>query len=322
MNVISATAFAMPSEGMNDLHQKIYKYVYEIQMIELDEYLFGMNRRKIDTEKAYKLIIDAPDSESNAIFNIWKGRLSDPRYSFNKSNRVEKDGSRAEAFYQKALDLDIEGMAEAGDKYAQTYLGWMYRNGHGMNKNLSLSVKWFRKAAEQGHADAQRYMGIVYFQGQGVDENYSSAMEWYRKAAEQGHAGAQTDLGLYQCGSDADQNYSLELEWYRKAADQGYGGALWHLGMKYEHGMGVEQNYRTAVEWYGKAAEQGHADSLYKLGEMYENGRGVDKNVSSAMEWYRKAAEQGYLLAQRNLDRLTKRKRRRYYERHVEKEMV
>ena len=56
MNVISTTASASPREGMNDLHQKIYKFVYEIQMIEIDEYLYGMNRKKIDTEKAYELI--------------------------------------------------------------------------------------------------------------------------------------------------------------------------------------------------------------------------------------------------------------------------
>jgi len=37
-----------------------------------------------------------------------------------------------------------------------------------VNENLSLSVKWFRKAPEQGYADAQFYMGIVYEQGQGV----------------------------------------------------------------------------------------------------------------------------------------------------------
>jgi len=55
---------------MNDLYQKINNYVFEIQMIELNEYLYGMNRKKTDTEKAYDIIIDAPDSECNAIFNV------------------------------------------------------------------------------------------------------------------------------------------------------------------------------------------------------------------------------------------------------------
>jgi len=52
---------------MNELYQKINHYVYEIRMIEIDEYLYGMNRKKIDEEKAYDIISDAPISESNAI---------------------------------------------------------------------------------------------------------------------------------------------------------------------------------------------------------------------------------------------------------------
>ncbi len=93
-------------------------------MIESDEYLYGMNRQKIDMEKAYDIISDAPNSESNAIMNFWKGRFADTRYSFYISSRVELNRSRANAFYRKAVDLDIEGMAEAGDKYAQVCVSW------------------------------------------------------------------------------------------------------------------------------------------------------------------------------------------------------
>jgi len=67
----------------------------------------------------------------------------DPEYSFYESTRVEKNESRAKAFYWKALDLDIKGMAEAGDQYAQACLGWMYRFGRGVdeNENDSTAVK-------------------------------------------------------------------------------------------------------------------------------------------------------------------------------------
>jgi len=40
MDVIGAIASAAPRKGMNDLHQKIDKYVYEIRMIEIDEYRY------------------------------------------------------------------------------------------------------------------------------------------------------------------------------------------------------------------------------------------------------------------------------------------
>ena len=43
-----------------------------MQMIEIDEYLNGMNRRKIDMGKAYIMIINARGSQSNAVMNAWK----------------------------------------------------------------------------------------------------------------------------------------------------------------------------------------------------------------------------------------------------------
>mmetsp|Transcript_6747 Transcript_6747/g.8803 ORF Transcript_6747/g.8803 Transcript_6747/m.8803 type:complete len:168 (+) Transcript_6747:89-592(+) len=151
----------VPRERVNELYQKI------------DEYVYGMNRREIDMEKAYETISTAPNSESNAIMNFWKGRYADARpwFSSYKSSRVEKNQNRAIAFYRKALDLDIEGMAEAGDKYAQACLGEMYQCEDGVNMNYSTAVKWYRKAAEQGHADAQNHLGQMYQYGLGVDKN-------------------------------------------------------------------------------------------------------------------------------------------------------
>jgi len=45
-------AIAVPREEMNEVDQKINNYVLQIHIIELDEYLYGMNRKKIDMEKA------------------------------------------------------------------------------------------------------------------------------------------------------------------------------------------------------------------------------------------------------------------------------
>ena len=202
---------AVPRKRVNEVYQKI------------DEYLHGLNSKKIDVEKAYETIIDAPKSEYNAILNVWKGRIADPGLSFYKSIRVEKNKSRANAFYRKAMDLDIEGMAEAGDQYAQAHLGLMYQYGYGVDKNYSTAVEWYRKAAEQGHAGAQYYLGNMYCFGQGVDYNRSTAVVWYRKAAKQGHAFAQYNLGeMYQYGLSVNKNHSTAVEWYRKASEQGH----------------------------------------------------------------------------------------------------
>ncbi len=239
MDVSHAIASAARTEGMNDLYQKIYKYVYEIRMIELDEYLYGMNRQKVDKEKAYDIIIDAHDSECNPVTNVWKARLADPDLPGYKSSRVEKNESRANELYRMAVDLNIERMAEDGDKYACSCLAAMYYIGGGVDENRSKAMKWYRKAADQEYADGQFNVGVMYEVGRGVDQNISTAVEWYRKAAEQGHAKA-------QC----------------------YVGAMYH------DGFGVVKNYSTAVEWYCKAAEQGHAYAQCNLGRLYEDGWG------------------------------------------------
>ena len=96
---------------------------------------------------------------------FWKARLADPEFLDYKSTRVRKNRSKAIALYKLAVDLNIEGMAEAGDRYACACIGWMYRHGRGVDENRSTAVKWYRKAAEQGHTYAQDKIGVMYENG-------------------------------------------------------------------------------------------------------------------------------------------------------------
>ena len=59
------------------------------------------------------------------------------------------------------MDLDIEGMTENGNQYAQAYLGSMHNYGKGVNRNHLTAVKWDRKVAEQGYARAQNNLGVM-----------------------------------------------------------------------------------------------------------------------------------------------------------------
>jgi len=273
MDLSNTIASAAPREGMNDLYQQIYKYVYDIRMIEFEEYIYGMNRKKIDREKAYKMIIEAPDSESNPLILFWKARLVDPDCIY-RSSRVEKNFTRAIALYEMAVDLDIERMAEDGDRYAQACLGRMYHYGRGVDENHSLAVKWFRKAAEQGYAEAQFSLGWMYQFGEGVDKNHSRAVEWYRIGAEQGDTRAHFNLALiYLDGRGVDKNHSRAVEWHRKAAEQGHANAQYYLGYMYQYGWSVDKNHPTAVEWYRKAAEQGHEYAQIKLDRLTKSIR-------------------------------------------------
>ena len=204
--------------------------------------------------------------------------------------------------YNSEAERRYLAKALAGDAEAQYNLGVCYKNGDGIEKNLTKAVKWYEKAAEQGYASAQCNLGYCYEFGVGVEKNILKAVDLYKKAAEQGDATAQYNLGLsYKNGNGVEENIYKAVEWYEKAAAQGFAPAQCSLGFRYELGEGVEKNIYKAVEWYKKAAEQGNATAQCNLGVCYQNGEGVEKNIYKAVEWYEKAAAQGNATAQCNL---------------------
>ena len=70
-----------------------------------------------------------------------------------------------------------------GDAVAQTNLGVLYDQGHGVPQDYAQAAVWWRKAAEQGDADAQYTLGLDYDLGQGVPQDYAEAYFWYDLAA-------------------------------------------------------------------------------------------------------------------------------------------
>jgi len=97
--------------------------------------------------------------------------------------------------YKKAYKL-ILPLAEQGNVMAQTTLGVMYQEGHGVPKDYKEAVKWHRLAAERGYAIAQHNLGVMYLEGYGIPQNYKEAVKWYRLSAEQEYAQAQCYLGV------------------------------------------------------------------------------------------------------------------------------
>ena len=79
-------------------------------------------------------------------------------YEEGKQAYINKD-------YERALII-LKPLAEEGNSQAQITLGLMYDYGHGVDKDPSESIKWYRMAAEQGVPLVQHDIGVKYFQGQ------------------------------------------------------------------------------------------------------------------------------------------------------------
>ena len=76
------------------------------------------------------------------------------------------------------------------------FIGLMYRNGEGVDKDYELAIKWLEKAAELGNNSAAMYaLGLIYDENEDY-QDYELAIEWYEKAAELDDRAAMYALGL------------------------------------------------------------------------------------------------------------------------------
>lgn len=84
--------------------------------------------------------------------------------------------------YRTALQTLLP-KAQGGDPVAQTYVGEIYEKGLGLpSPDYTNAARWYRKAAESGYGPAQTNLGLLYERGHGVSKDRSEALNWYRKA--------------------------------------------------------------------------------------------------------------------------------------------
>ena len=103
--------------------------------------------------------------------------------------------------------------ARKGDAKSQLILGDAYMNGDGgLTPSSAEGLAWYEKAARQGYTPALRRLGYVYRNGEGVERNDAVALQWYLKAAELGDSHAQWIVGLmYGIAGNKQEAYFWSL---------------------------------------------------------------------------------------------------------------
>jgi len=169
------------------------------------------------------------------------------------------------------------------------------------------ALKKFSNAAKNDTVVAQYFLGEMYIDGSGVERNVEKAMFWYELAAKQGYAKAQYRLGFIfrsydEYGGKSKEN-KLAVYWYEKAAKQGDDYAQWHLALLH-HTVPEVEDYKKALYWYTKSAEQANIWAQRNLGDLYESGDGVLQDYVTAHMWYNIAYANGNPLARISRDRV------------------
>ncbi|MCH9005966.1 MAG: TonB family protein [Proteobacteria bacterium] len=111
----------------------------------------------------------------------------------------------------------VEGVkivAEAGFANAQFLLGSLYAQGHGVQQDDSLALRWYLAAAEQDNAGAAYALGEMYLEGRGIRTSAKKAAQWFQAAAHQGHRDAQMKLSeLYRNGVGVKKDTAEASMW-------------------------------------------------------------------------------------------------------------
>ena len=127
-------------------------------------------------------------------------------------------------------------------------------------REFETAAGFWRAAAEAGDSLGQYYMGFLYEQGQGVERDSNEAIRWYILAGDQGYAPALNQLGLmFADGDGVEEDDAEAVKLFRRAAEMGSPGAQWNLGVHLNSGSGTPTNRLEAYAWITIAATQGHA---------------------------------------------------------------
>lgn len=189
--------------------------------------------------------------------------------------------------------LYLKKAADAGFEDAFKELADCYRYGIETEVNYELAFELYKKASNRD-IEALNNLAQCYYYGIGTEQNIVKAFDLYKIGAEIGHAQSQYDLGIcYRQGEGTAQDFIKAIEWYEKAIAQGHGGAMCNLGILYDNGIGVEKDSAKAFKYYTMSAESGDKQGQFCLADMYYNGRGVEQNYSEAVKWFQLAAKQG-----------------------------
>jgi TPR repeat protein len=222
--------------------------------------------------------------------------------------------AQADADYQQAITLleqgkraeaagFLEQAARRGILMAQYRLGLMYAQGDGMDRDLSLALRWLRAAAPH-YAPAVEPLQKVRYE---LRTAYTDEFDRTWTSAQAGDALSMFKLALmFEEGVGTVPNHTRALEWLQKAAHANVADAQARLGTLYFTGEQLPQDFQQAEHWLTQAASLGEPVSMALLGTLYRDAKGVKRNVITAMQWFILSAYHGNTQALSSLDELVR----------------
>lgn len=230
---------------------------------------------------------------------------------FNESGfGVEQNYSKAKEYYNLALELN--------DPKSLYHLGLLYKNGHGVHRDLKKCEHYLSKLQEVGYHDIYKCykdmalhascpkeyyfsygtensqflvnIGNFYEKGSRFQKNCLKAKLYYEISCGFQNSDGFYRLGrLYEKGSQnkndlISQNYVRARDYYLISIGHNNVKAYYRLGNIFERGLADKQDYSLSRKYFQLSASANSMKSYFRLGVIYLDGLGVKVNVNKAIE--------------------------------------
>lgn len=232
----------------------------------------------------------------------WISSAADKGFTNAKSflGHLYLNGLGVEKDKDKAFALATEATAEADDDYfGQTLLGQCYQLGFGTEVDYKNAAYWYKKAVALDFPYAKYCLGTLYESGNGVAKDNKKAFQLFLEAYEGGVSLAAFNIAFnYIDGEYVNRDPETGMEWLRVAGEAGVPMAWVFRGNYYYYGVGVEQDYNEAFKCYMNALNQGDNVAEYYISKLYLDGHGTDQNIELGLQYLTSYASRGYTDAQ------------------------
>jgi TPR repeat protein len=164
------------------------------------------------------------------ILNYYLSNISKNYYLLNYLDEL---GFYTKANYDQILPNYLEEI-EAGNTVAMYCLGiyytWQAGRGVDIKNNINLAYKYKKESADAGDNRGQAYLGRMYENGYGCEKDLKKSFDLYTKSADGGDYLGLFYLGcMYENGDGCEKDLKKALDLLTLSANKGYPDAINHL---------------------------------------------------------------------------------------------
>ena len=273
--------------------------------------VYKKNPDSASIERAVRLCLDNINLSSNGLVEKELGLL----YSINNTSitnynqskkwlhKALKDGCNCFDSYYLVLskigseDSFNELMEECSyyskmnERVSCGWLGRIYRDGKGVDKNLDIAGEWMKKAADLNLKWAKwEYFEILWEIN--TPESLKNMIEYGKAESEKGNMELRARLArAYRDGRGVPKNLKKAASLMKSTLKSNPQWAKW----EYADILWKMNSLDSDKEMFNFAlpyANNGQRDFQGLIGRAYRDGRGVEKDLMKAIEWMKKAADQ------------------------------